>query len=366
MTSANQASNGTHVIILPFKLEVHRLKICLEVFATILLVFLLTINCFNHVAYGESAKAYLLMTPPACIAKEIGELFDVAINISSVENLRSVGFTVTYNASLLNVEQIAEGSFFPAPPRSYFEFENNASVGFIKVNMSLAGSETPKNGNGTLAWISFEVVHGPELCVSSPLEFKQILLLDSALAPIAHDSVGAVYLWKSMQPDPPVNGRSLDVYTQRAGVGSDEPGGEFESDEIVYMISRVMYNGDAVQRKLVAFEIQNPFNEIVVIRTAVTSQSGLAAISFRIPNIPTSNGTWRAISVVEIGEKTVWDTISFQVYLRIPVGGYTSLIKGYTREGPLILYPATVAILAVTFTIIKSKTHRRLRRCTKT
>jgi hypothetical protein len=115
MTSANQASNGTHVIILPFKLEVHRLKICLEVFATILLVFLLTINCFNHVAYGESAKAYLLMTPPACIAKEIGELFDVAINISSVENLRSVGFTVTYNASLLNVEQIAEGSFFPAP-----------------------------------------------------------------------------------------------------------------------------------------------------------------------------------------------------------------------------------------------------------
>jgi len=352
-----------HVIILPFGYKIRRLKICLKVFAEISLLSLLLISRFNHIAHGEFANAYLFITPPAYVATEIGELFDIAINISSVENLRSIGFAVNYNMSLLNVEKIVNGSFFPAPPRSYFEFENNTSAGFVKVNMSLADSETPRNGNGTLAWISFKVVQGPELCVTSPLDLKQILLLNSALTPIAYDSVGAVYFWESLQPDPPAQGRTIDVYTQKAGVGADQPGGEFETGEIVHLISQVLYQGEAVQHKLVSFEVRNPLNETVLIRTGVTCEAGVSEISFTLPDILSSNGTWTAISVVEIAGETVWDTISFLVRLRVPVGGYSFPIKEYPIERLLTTYLAISAVLIAVFTIIKRRRFKRLGRC---
>lgn len=345
----------TYVIVLRFKFKRRRLKIYLQAFAVVALLFLLAINCFNPVAYGESADVYLFMTPPMYIANKIGELFDVAINVSSVENLCGLEFTIAYNASLLDVAQVFQGPFFPSPPGSYFEFEKNESIGFIKVNISLADSETPRSGDGTLVWISFEVVQGPESCVSSPLCLQQTLLLDSASTPITHDSVGAVYFWRSMQPDPPPEGRSLDVYTQKGGEGSNEPGGEFIVGERVYLTSRVAYNSNPVQQKLVSFEIRNPLDQSVF-RATTTDQYGLAEISFRIPDIPSSNGNWTAISVVEIAKEIVWDTISFRVYT--PVGGYSFPIKGYKTEKPLTPYLALVVILTAVFTMVKRKKHK--------
>ncbi len=355
------ATTSARVMILRFRLMLHHLK-AYQVLFMISVLSLLAINQFNPIAYGESAEPYLFITPPMYVAREIGELFDVAVNISGVENLRSLEFTVTYNKSLVDVAQVVQGPFFPPPPRSYFEIEKNESLGFVRINMSLADSETPRSGNGTLAWISFRVVQGPESCVSSPLVLQQTLLFNSALIPIAHDSVGAVYFWKSMQPDPPEEDRLLDLYTQKAGVGPNEEGGEFMTGQIVHLVSRVTYNSDPVQQKLVAFQVRNPIDETVLIETAITDENGLAIISFRIPVILSSNGTWTAISIVEIAEKTVWDTISFQVYFRIPVGGYSFPIKGYTTAKPLTLYLPLVAILTAVFTIIKYKTHKGLER----
>ncbi len=354
--------NRKHGIVLLLKLKLHLSKPYLAIFATVALLLPLTINCFNPIAYAESGDAYLFMTPLVYIAKETGELFDIAVNISSVENLVNLRFTIAYNMSLLDIAQVTQGTFFPSPPGSHFEFEKNESRGFVKVNMSLADSETPRSGNGTLAWISFEVVQDPESCVSSPLDLQQTLLLNSTLIPITHDSVGAVYFWISMQPDPPVEGRLLDIYTQKGGEGSNEPGGEFACGEIVYLISRVTYNSDPVQQKLVAFEARNPLNQSVVFRTAITDQDGLAETSFRIPGIPSNNGTWTAISVVEIAEETVWDTISFRVHIMMPIGGYSFPIEGHTTEKPLTLCLAIVTVLTAVFTVIKRKVYKGLRR----
>jgi PKD repeat protein len=322
-------------------------------------VLMLTVNIKANAPYNG---VYLFVTPPMHVAEEIGELFDIAINISSVENLQSVGFTIMYNTSLLDVAQVVQGPFFPLPPRSYFEFEKNESAGFIKVNISLADSETPRSGNGALAWISFKVVQAASSCVSSPLALEQSLLLNSELIPIVHDSVSAVYFWKSMQPDPPGEGRLLDLYTQKAGEGPNELGGEFKVGELVHLISQVTYNDNSLQQKLVAFEVRNPLNESVAFRTAITDQDGLAAISFRIPDIPSSNGIWAAISVVDIAGKVVWDTISFRVYLIMPVGGYSFSMEEYATEKPLTIYLLLLAIVTAVFTVIKSKTPKKLGR----
>jgi hypothetical protein len=291
------------------------------------------------------------------IAKEIGEIFNLAINISNVNDLRSLQFSVTYNTSILDVEQVIQGPFFPLPPKSYSKFEIGESLGFVRVNMSLAGSETPRDGNGTLVWIVFRVVQGLDTC-GSPLSLEQTLLLDSVLNPIAHDVVGAVYFWKSMQPDPPTAGLLLDVYTQKDGVGPNEPGGEFTCGEKVQLTSLVTYSDWAVQSKLVSFEVRNPLDEIALVMVAQTDKEGFAEISFRIPRLWSSNGTWKVFSVVEVADKIVWDSLTFDVYCLIPVGGYSFLITEYRTEKPLALYLALVAILTAGLTIAKRKIMR--------
>jgi hypothetical protein len=289
------------------------------------------------------------------IAKEIGETFNIAVNISFVENLYSFELSVTFNSSLLNVVDTIPGQFFPKPPKSNFESEKNDSLGFIRVNMTLIDSETPRSGNGTLVWIKFKVVQGPESCLISPINLEQTLLLNSERNPITHKTVGAVFFWKSIQEDPPQEGRLLDLYTQKSGKGLGEPGGTFMTGEMVYLVSLVTYNNYPLQNQLVAFQVLNALNESVIIRTAITDNEGLAIVCFRIPIISSSAGTWKAISVVNIAEEVVWDTIDFQVYSIIPVGGYTFSTKKYTGEERSAAYWIAVIFLAASLTMMRAK-----------
>jgi hypothetical protein len=144
-----------------------------------------------------------------------------------------------------------------------------------------------------------------------------------------------------MQPDPPLGGRLLDLYTQKGGKGPNEPGGEFVAGEMVYLISRVTYNDYPVQQKLVVFEVRSPLNETVVILVAATDQDGFAQISFRIPNIPSSNGTWTGISVVDIAGETVWDTINFRVYLSLSAS--ISPLSASILVGQSVTFTSTVS-----------------------
>jgi len=339
----------------------HRLR---SNFQIVFLVFLLSLVLFsscNHIAYGESAGTYLSMNPSIYLATEIGELFDIGIDVSKVENLHNSSFTVTYNASLLFVEQVMQGQFFPLPPRAQFEYETNQTLGYVKISMSLADLEPPKSGNGTLAYIRFGVTSDPTVPANSPLELIQTSLLDPTSNPIIHDSDGAVYFWKSIQPDAPVDGRSIDLYTQKGGQGSDEPDGEFMCGELVHLISLVTYNSYPVQQKLVTFVVRNPLGEVVLISTAVTDQNGIAETSFRIPNLPSSTGEWTAIAIVEVAEKVVWDTLSFWVRCVSVVGGYSLQMERNTTATPLALYLTLLTILGCALPIIKRK-QRDLRR----
>lgn len=340
-------------------LKPHCSKAFLQAFSIISLVSLLTINILNPAAYGHPSTTCLFINPPMYIAEEVGEVFEFAVNISDVEDLRSFEFTLSYNVSLLDVVGVRQGSFFPAPPRSYFQFKENESLGSIKVNMSLASLETPRSGGGVLAWIDFEVAQGPELCdINCGINIEHILLLNHASVPIVHDSVGAIYFWKSTQPDPPPQGRYLDLCTQKGGEGLNQPGGHFDARELVFLTSEVLYNGDPIQNVLVAFQVLNPLNETVLVLVARADQNGLATINFRIPNIPSSEGLWQAISVVSLDEKIVWDTLTFRVRV-FPVGGYSFPLNEYVLETPLTCYLSTVTILIAVFTMSRRRIRNR-------
>ena len=123
------------------------------------------------------------------------------------------------------------------------------------------------------------------------------------------------------------------------------------------MISNVTYNGYPVQQKLVAFQVQNPLGDTVVLRTAITDSNGQASISFRIPNQESSIGTWQVMSVVEIAEGIAWDIVTFEVRSPVPVGGY-SISRTAAPKADAWL-PYQIALMALGAFLITSKLGRK-------
>jgi len=111
-------------------------------------------------------------------------------------------------------------------------------------------------------------------------------------------------------------GPAIDVYTQRGGQLPTAPSDAFGPQELVILFAKVTYNDDAVQNKLVAFEVKDPSMTVVVTRTATTNATGIATTSFRIP-WPCTNatglfGNWTIYGSVDIAQTKVDDTCKFR------------------------------------------------------
>ncbi|MEM3696868.1 MAG: hypothetical protein QXQ94_05100 [Candidatus Bathyarchaeia archaeon] len=130
--------------------------------------------------------------------------------------------------------------------------------------------------------------------------------------------------------------RKIDLFTQKApfdGKGINQSSDAFQPQELVILYALVTYNEAPVANKLVAFQVNNPTNAIqnmTIIGVNSTDQSGVAAFSFRIP-WPEKNaeeiifGEWFAIATVDVAEKVVVDTLTFQVGWIVQITDITTL-----------------------------------------
>jgi len=318
----------------------------------LVLVFLASpVFGFVGTVHGDNAETYLVLTPTTYVANQIAETFDIGVDVLNAANMLSSQFELTYDPSVLSTVLVVPGSSILSPPIGSFSYQVNEALGSIRVNASTVPG-TPIGGNESLATVTFQVIGTPQSCDGSALDLAHSILLDASSVSITHDVVGAVVFWQNIGPDPPVSGRVLDLYTQKGGTGQGTPDGSFVGGELVTLTASVTFNDAPVQQKLVSFEVKNPLNETVVLRSGITDSLGKASISFRIPFDPSSVGEWTAIALVDIAEETVWDTVTFFVNVPIPVGGY-STITAQTPETPtlpissILIFAAALAILAV-------------------
>jgi hypothetical protein len=151
-------------------------------------------------------------------------------------------------------------------------------------------------------------------------------------------------------------GRIIDVYTQRGGVGPNEPGGEFCLGEEVILDALVTYNGFPVQHKPVAFQVLNPSNGTAAVLTAFSDNNGLAEVNFNISELPSSVGVWTVVSTVEIASITVNDTVTFKVSPCLPVGGYALPLNTANTEKPSTLYLALFMVSTSLFIVFERET----------
>ena len=320
-------------------------------------IILLMCCNFNSTVSAVSPENYVFMMPAMHVAREAGETFNISICISCEQQLYKACLTIAYNSYYLEIMEVSQGTFFPSPPDASFDFKDYKIASLIDINISLVNLQKTLIGNGTLALISFRVIQESQECLSIPIQFVKTSLFSTSNTPIDNDFVDAVFFWRSALSDPD-GGRLLDVYTQKGGEGIEQPGGVFIPAEEVNLITEVLYNDAPVQHKLVAFQVLNPSGLTVVMRVAKTNSKGIAEISFRIPNLEDSYGRWIVFSTVDIAEKAVWDKLAFNVYLKIPVGGYSISIRNYTNEKSLIVYLIFIAILIVGFVATERKVQR--------
>ncbi len=113
----------------------------------------------------------------------VGSPVSVAVAITSVVDLYAYQFSLSFDPAVLQATSVTEGAMLPSGGTTFFvDGSINNTLGSISFTAgSLIGALPGVNGNGVLANIGFNVTQAG----SSPLNFSDVLLLDSNLLDIA-------------------------------------------------------------------------------------------------------------------------------------------------------------------------------------
>lgn len=111
----------------------------------------------------------------------------------------------------------------------------------------------------------------------------------------------------------------VDVYTLKGGKGIGKEGGAVAPQQEVQFYA-IVFSDSPIVNEIVLFEIHGPINEIQnlsLITSAWTNESGIATLSYRIPNFEypwiTVFGMWHISATVEINGVRTGDTMPFEV-----------------------------------------------------
>jgi len=119
-------------------------------------------------------------------------------------------------------------------------------------------------------------------------------------------------------------GWQIDLFCQYGGLGKN-----VECPALIYVGARIIlfasvtYNGLPVQSILVAFQVDKPNGSQLLIAVQQTNASGIATTSFTITanSYPIFPSTWNSTATTSPAQKTVSDSMLFQILPLRPVGG---------------------------------------------
>jgi hypothetical protein len=126
---------------------------------------------------------------PPVSTVDVGSFFDVFVNISSVSDLYAFQFDIGFDPAILSAIDVTEGPFLPSGGTTSFfpGFIDNAAGTISFTADTLIGAISGVSGDGTLATLSFHAF----ALGTSPVDLSNVILLDSTLADISFDTVGA-------------------------------------------------------------------------------------------------------------------------------------------------------------------------------
>ena len=141
------------------------------------------------IAVKTNSSITTIYVDPQTTLGAIGQNFTVKINISDVIDLYGWEFKLGWNATILDVIDVREGSFLRKGGETFFWSVTNNTVGYILVDCTLLGSIPGVNGNGTLAIVEFHV----ETVGECPLDLYDTILVNSEELSIQHMIIDGYY-----------------------------------------------------------------------------------------------------------------------------------------------------------------------------
>jgi len=150
------------------------------------LLMLISASVFpKALMYSAQQTSATIYVSPSPITAAVGQKFSINITIADVFDLYGWEFKLGWNSTLLDVTNVAEGSFLKQGGSTFFTFQENDTSGFILVDCTLLGDLSGVGGNGILAIAEFCVKDSGE----SLLDIYDTILISSTELPIIHESV---------------------------------------------------------------------------------------------------------------------------------------------------------------------------------
>jgi hypothetical protein len=134
---------------------------------TVILLIMTSLTVMKGNTASTEALVYVSPAPPLVSSAKPNETFTIEVRIKDVANLYSWEVSLNWNATLLNVTAITEGSilksrgatFFYGPPNIPLNQVCNNTEGALSIACSLQGvpATAAASGSGTLATVTFNV-----------------------------------------------------------------------------------------------------------------------------------------------------------------------------------------------------------------
>ena len=97
----------------------------------------------------------ILYLEPANLTVIPGQDFTVELKVASITNLKGYSVTLSYDPTLLSLQEVVEGPFLSVKNKTFFYKKVDDTKGTILIDCVILGPELSVSGEGTLANLSF-------------------------------------------------------------------------------------------------------------------------------------------------------------------------------------------------------------------
>jgi general secretion pathway protein D len=142
-----------------------------------LAVIVLTALCFVP---APVSAAPILSVSPTSSDLLIGDPFTLDVSVENVTDLYAFQFNITFDPTVLRVDDVLEGAFLSSGGPTLFVPDINQMLGSLTFTASLIGPVSGVSGHGVLATLAFTTI-APG---TGSVTLADVILLDSSLTDI--------------------------------------------------------------------------------------------------------------------------------------------------------------------------------------
>jgi hypothetical protein len=106
-------------------------------------------------ALPEGQENGVLYLEPANLAIIPSEVFTIELKTTSIVNLKGYSVTLSYDPTLLSLQEAEESPFLSAEGKTFFYKKEDNATGTILIDCAILGSEAGVSGEGILTTFSF-------------------------------------------------------------------------------------------------------------------------------------------------------------------------------------------------------------------